>query len=132
MEKLLFFDIDGTISYPGNSPASAVVEAIRNARANGHKVFLSTGRTRNRVPKAVMDIGFDGGIFSAGGIVMYRDTILSQNFMPEPMVRNILSLLKGKRIFYRLINGRILGCPYGMSDSVVGEKVIQRRLFSFL
>jgi len=102
MEKLLFFDIDGTISYPGNSPASAVVEAIRNARANGHKVFLSTGRTRNRVPKAVMDIGFDGGIFSAGGIVMYRDTILSQNFMPEPMVRNILSLLKGKRIFYRL------------------------------
>lgn len=102
MEKLLFFDVDGTIAYPGTNPAPAVVEAIRNARSNGHKVFLSTGRTRNRVPKAVMDIGFDGGIFSAGGMVMYGDIILSQHFMPDSMVRSILSLLEGKRIFYRL------------------------------
>lgn len=102
MEKLLFFDIDGTISYPGTNPASAVVEAIRNARYNGHKVFLSTGRTRNRVPKAVMNIGFDGGIFSAGGIVLYGDVILSQHFMPEAMVQSVRSLLQGKRVFYRL------------------------------
>ena len=44
-QKLIFLDIDGTLLPPGEMtvPASAV-EAIRQARANGHKVFLCTGR----------------------------------------------------------------------------------------
>lgn len=43
-QKLIFLDIDGTLLPPGEMtvPASAV-EAIRQARANGHKVFLCTG-----------------------------------------------------------------------------------------
>ena len=39
-QKLIFLDIDGTLLPPGEMtvPDSAV-EAIRQARANGHKVF---------------------------------------------------------------------------------------------
>ena len=39
-QKLIFLDIDGTLLPPGEMtvPASAV-EAIRQARANGHKVL---------------------------------------------------------------------------------------------
>ena len=48
-QKLIFLDIDGTLLPPGEMtvPASAV-EAIRQARANGHKVFLCTGRNLRR------------------------------------------------------------------------------------
>ena len=31
-QKLLFFDIDGTLAMPGHPPAEADVEAIRRAR----------------------------------------------------------------------------------------------------
>ena len=50
-QKLIFLDIDGTLLPPGEMtvPASAV-EAIRQARANGHKVFLCTGRNLRRAP----------------------------------------------------------------------------------
>lgn len=102
MEKLLFFDIDGTLTYPRLDPSPATVDAIRNARANGHKVFLSTGRTLDSVPEAVMEIGFDGGIFSAGGFVIYGDTVLSHHFMPDLLVQKILILLRGETIFYKL------------------------------
>ena len=102
MEKLLFFDIDGTLAYPRSDPSPATVDAIRKARASGNKVFLSTGRTPDSVPKAVMEIGFDGGIFSAGGLVLYEDTVLSQNFMPQALVQRMLTLLRGKKVFYKL------------------------------
>lgn len=102
MKKLLFFDIDGTLAYPRFNPSPATVEAIQEARANGHKVFLSTGRTLDSVPRAVREIGFDGGIFSAGGFVIYEDTVLSHHFMPDPLVQKILVLLHRKTIFFTL------------------------------
>lgn len=44
-QKLIFLDIDGTLLPPGEMtvPDSAV-EALHRARANGHKLFLCTGR----------------------------------------------------------------------------------------
>ena len=54
-QKLIFLDIDGTLLPPGEMtvPASAV-EAIRQARANGHKVFLCTGRNLRCLPTVSM------------------------------------------------------------------------------
>lgn len=102
MDKLLFFDIDGTLAYPRLSPSSATVNAIRKARSNGHKVLLCTGRTVDSIPTAVAGIGFDGGIFSAGGLVMLGNTILAQHFMADKVVQNTLTLLYRKSLFFTL------------------------------
>jgi HAD superfamily hydrolase (TIGR01484 family) len=49
MSRIIFLDVDGTlVDYEGRVPASAV-EAIRRARAAGHRVYLSTGRSRAEV-----------------------------------------------------------------------------------
>ena len=53
MTKLLFFDIDGTLCMPGEDPTERTVSAIRRARANGHKCFLSTGRNGTSIPPAL-------------------------------------------------------------------------------
>ena len=45
MKRILFFDVDGTISIPGKGPSRETVQAIRSARAAVHKVFLSTGQS---------------------------------------------------------------------------------------
>lgn len=44
-QKLIFLDIDGTLLPPGEMliPQSTV-EALHKAHANGHKLFLCTGR----------------------------------------------------------------------------------------
>lgn len=102
MSKLLFFDIDGTLAYPRQSPPPSTVAAIQKARNNGHKVFISTGRTLDSIPQTVADIGFDGGIYSAGGLVVLGDTILAQHYMTEPTVQTTLSVLKKKSVFYVL------------------------------
>ena len=39
--KIIFLDIDGTLTVPGsNEPPASALKAIRAAQENGHKVFL--------------------------------------------------------------------------------------------
>ena len=46
MSKIVFIDVDGTLVDYDNLLPSSAVEAIRKARVNGHKVYISTGRSR--------------------------------------------------------------------------------------
>lgn len=44
--NVIFLDVDGTLTdYENHIPASAV-HAIRQARANGHLVYICTGRSK--------------------------------------------------------------------------------------
>ena len=76
-EKLIFLDIDGTLLIPGEMkiPESAL-DAIKRARANGHKVFLCTGRNY-RMTSPLLELGcFDGYVCSAGGYVCCDGEVL--------------------------------------------------------
>ena len=62
--KLLFFDIDGTLlagGIPGYIPDSAI-HALKTAQANGHYIFINSGRTYSFMPKLIRDFPFDGYI----------------------------------------------------------------------
>ena len=70
--KLIFLDIDGTLTAPGeNTPPQSAVDAIAKARANGHKVFLCTGRNPDML-RPLLRYQFDGFIGCAGGYVAVR------------------------------------------------------------
>lgn len=75
-QKLVFLDVDGTLLAPGEmtAPPSAV-DALRRARANGHKLFICTGRNY-RMASPLLGYGFDGFICSAGGYVCCGDKVL--------------------------------------------------------
>ena len=93
-QKLIFLDIDGTLLPPGEMtvPASAV-EAIRQARANGHKVFLCTGRNL-RMTKPLLAYGFDGFVCSAGGYVGCDGKILVDIPMEPEQVSGLRAALE--------------------------------------
>ena len=98
-QKLIFLDIDGTLLPPGEMtvPASAV-EAIRQARANGHKVFLCTGRNL-RMTKPLLAYGFDGFVCSAGGYVGCDGKILVDLPMePAPVSYTHLDVYKRQAV----------------------------------
>lgn len=66
-QKLIFLDIDGTLTEPGcNTPPESALEAIRRARRAGNRVFLCSGRSYGMV-KPLLQYGFDGAVCSAGG-----------------------------------------------------------------
>lgn len=58
--KVIFVDVDGTlVDYNNDLPESAV-KAIRAARANGHRVYMCTGRSKAEVYPELWEIGLDG------------------------------------------------------------------------
>ena len=74
--KLIFLDIDGTLTPAGsNTPPESALEAIRAAQAAGHKVFLCTGRNMDML-KPVLQYSFDGVVASSGGYVTSGEQVI--------------------------------------------------------
>ena len=75
-QKLIFLDIDGTLTPAGsNTPPESAMTAVRAAQAKGHKVFLCTGRNPAMLAP-VLALGFDGAVAGAGGYVFTNDEVL--------------------------------------------------------
>lgn len=85
MPRILFIDVDGTLlDYHNRLPESAA-DAIRTARAAGHRVYLCTGRSRAEMPGMLWDIGVDGMIGGNGSYVEDAgQVILHQTLTGEP------------------------------------------------
>ena len=74
--KLIFLDIDGTLTMPGsNEPPQSALEAIRAAQRKGNLVFLCSGRNPGML-EPLLKYGFDGVIACAGGYVTVGDELI--------------------------------------------------------
>lgn len=99
MGKLIFIDIDGTLfSTKINGTPQSALDAIAKARANGHQVFLCTGRGLAEC-KAYLQYEVDGYIFGAGANVY----ALGKCIYDEPIPTQDIAYIK------RLINRHHMG-----------------------
>ena len=100
--KLIFLDIDGTLTAPGeNTPPSSAVNAIEKARSKGNKVFLCTGRNPDML-RPLLRYQFDGFIGCAGGYVAvgedYSD-VLYNHPMTDAQRDTALTALHNQGVF---------------------------------
>ena len=104
-QKLIFLDIDGTLTEPGkNVPPPSAVEAVQRARENGHKVVLCSGRNYGML-FPVMQYGFDGLVASAGGYIEYNGQVVYDCPMTPEQQARVLDIFRESGIF-RTIGGR--------------------------
>lgn len=105
--KLVFLDVDGTIvDYDGHIPESAVT-AIRQARAQGHLVYVSTGRSKAEMPAQIWDIGFDGMIGGNGSYVEHEGQVLMHQLIPLDVEKRVVDWLheRGLEFYLESNNG---------------------------
>lgn len=115
-KKLIFLDIDGTLTAPGsNVPPQSALDAIRAAQAQGHKVFLCTGRNYDML-RPLLAYGFDGAVASGGGYVFMDDQILFDCPMTEEQKERALRLFAEGGVL-RTIEARDASyCDPGMGE----------------
>lgn len=98
-KKLIFLDIDGTLTAPGeNIPPESAVKAIRSAQEKGHKVFLCTGRNYDML-SPLIPYGFDGIVGSSGGYVEVDGKVIYDKAMSREKSDYALDVLRGNGIF---------------------------------
>ena len=89
--KLLFFDIDGTLlagGIPGYIPDSAM-EALTQAQANGHYIFINSGRTYGFMPEAIKEFPFDGYVCGCGTEVIFHGETLYHYDLDDSLKRSL-------------------------------------------
>ena len=100
--KIIFIDVDGTlVDYSGQLPESAV-KAVREARANGHRVYISTGRSKAEVYQNIWDIGLDGMIGGNGSYVEDHGHVVLHRLITPEQCRRIVDWLHGRGLEFYL------------------------------
>ena len=71
-EKILFFDVDGTIVTADHHIPKSTVEALYAARERGHRLVINTGRPYLHVEPQVKALPFDGFVCALGGHIVFE------------------------------------------------------------
>jgi hypothetical protein len=101
-EKLLFFDIDGTlVGFDGKIPDSTY-RAIDMARSEGHKVFICTGRSRCQIYDFLLEYGFDGIIAATGAYVEYEGKVIRHETIGRERIGGLVSYFERENTAYAL------------------------------
>ncbi|WP_424467667.1 Cof-type HAD-IIB family hydrolase [Pseudoclavibacter helvolus] len=104
--KIAFLDVDGTILDHGRRIAPSTVQAVREARAAGHLVYLCTGRAAGHIPEAVLDIGFDGAVTNGGAFAVVGDELVHGETMPRLEVDALIAHFEEHGLHYMLQSNR--------------------------
>ncbi|MDR2708708.1 MAG: HAD family hydrolase [Elusimicrobiota bacterium] len=89
-KKIVFLDVDLTLITRKEELVASAVEACREARKNGHKLFICTGRPRILVYDYIVNIGFDGMISSAGAKIRVGERDILDKSMPVELVKRVI------------------------------------------
>lgn len=97
--RIIFLDIDGTLTEPGGcEPPESAVRAIRMARKKGHLVFLCTGRNYDML-SPLLKYGFDGFIGSSGGYIVCDGQVIYDCPMTEEQKVRAMTVLEKNGVY---------------------------------
>jgi len=91
--KVIFLDLDGTLIDHSLFPPDSALEAVRIAKANGHRLYINTGRSVCQVYDYIWDIGFDGFIGGNGIYIESEGKALFHRPIPQHLVQKVNNYL---------------------------------------
>jgi Cof subfamily protein (haloacid dehalogenase superfamily) len=100
--RIIFLDVDGTILEHGSHISPSTPGAVRAARAAGHLVYLSTGRSAADIHPVVAEIGFDGAVTNSGALVTSDGEVVVERPLSAEATDRMLTALRSRGIRYFL------------------------------
>lgn len=82
---------------PGYIPDSTI-EALKQAQANGHYIFINSGRTYGFMPEAIKEFPFDGYVCGCGTEVIFLGKTLYHYDLVKDLKHSLQSILEECKI----------------------------------
>ena len=94
MQKVIFFDIDGTlVNFQGKMP-EGTRRALHRVQDKGHRIVICSGRSLFQIYPWLLDMGFDGIIGASGAYVECDTRIIYEHHMEREALMAAKALLK--------------------------------------
>ena len=128
----LFFDIDGTlVSFKTHEIPPSTIFALTQAKANGHKVFISTGRP----PLILNNIGaiehlIDGYVIINGALCFVGDEVVRCREIPQDAARLVVKDAQEKNYGLIVVGEKDVAVldPQGEVDRVFRREIAVENL----
>lgn len=86
----LFIDIDCTLTADNHIIPDRNILALKKARADGHKIFINTGRSYGNIPPEIFrQIEVDGVISGNGTAIRLNGKFITDDFLDDDVYREI-------------------------------------------
>ena len=118
--KYIFLDIDGTlVGYDTKIPPSAL-EALHLARANGHRIFIASGRAKSVIyPWLLEAFPFDGIIAAGGAQVFLGEHCIFESLMSPDDLRFVTDYFHREGIYFHASGAEHMYAEQGFVDVVL-------------
>ncbi|MBR5207559.1 MAG: HAD hydrolase family protein, partial [Erysipelotrichaceae bacterium] len=102
MSKVIFIDVDGTLTNYENVIPDSAKCAIQKVRRNGHKVYICTGRSKAEIPEEIINIGLDGMILGNGSYVESDNQLIMHRLITKEQCQHIVDWLTSRGLEFYL------------------------------
>ena len=128
-EKVIFIDVDGTLCDYENVIPESAKQAIKEARKNGHKVYICTGRSEAEIPDEIWDIGLDGMIGGNGSYVSHDGKVVMHQLITLDQCKHIISWLneRGLEFYLESNNGLFASKSFNEAGAPVVSEYQRRK-----
>lgn len=99
MEKLIFFDIDGTLWDEQMEIPESTVEALHGLRRAGHRIFICSGRAKSNITsEKLLGIGFDGIVAACGCHIEMGGVRLFEKILSPELTERVVAVRRECRM----------------------------------
>lgn len=94
--KILFFDIDGTILDGDKNIPKGVIEAINEAKSNGHEIIIATGRAPFTAKFVLEQLNLDSFVCYNGQIVQYKGETIYKGVLEKEELQQLTDFAQNR------------------------------------
>lgn len=91
MQKIIFFDIDGTLVTGNNQLPESTKQAIKDLKANGHLPIIATGRPPKMFETVVKELELDSYISLNGQYIVLNGKTIFANPIPTEALEDLIA-----------------------------------------